>query len=77
MPAWMLAALVKYVLPLVLSELLKTHAATHAEALAVKLGMNTYVDIKGLKKFSAPTDFPNPPPQDVAQGQQNSNINKG
>ena len=63
MPAWLISLLV--------AVLQKTGAINWLEGVAIKAGLNGIQDLKKIKTYSAPTDFPNPPPQETP-----NNLNK-
>lgn len=67
----MLAILLKYGLPLIFSILEKLGLVDKAEKLAIKYGYTVLKDVEGVRTYSAPSDFPNPPPTPTP-----NNINK-
>lgn len=71
-PAWAMTILIKVVLPLLIQELVKSGVISQLEADGIEdLGGLVKV-LKGVKFYSAPSDFPNPPPETVAP----NNLNK-
>ena len=61
MPLWLLPFLLKYGVPVVIAILEKSGLTNWAEKVAVKAGYSLLEDVKGLKRYSAPSDYPNPP----------------
>lgn len=83
MPPWLLTLLLRYALPVVLTELQKLGLITEVEAIAVKLGLKVKVAVDGIKTYHAPDDFPIQvrnglsTKQSVSLASENTNINKG
>lgn len=76
MPAWLVPLLIKYGVPVVIAILEKTGVTNWAESVALKAGYTIVEGAEGLKRYSAPSDFPNPPPAATAAGPENGNYNK-
>lgn len=66
MPAWLITLLLRYGVPLVLTILQRSGLVNAAEAWAARFGIGVFED---TKVSSAPTDFPNPPPENPATQQ--------
>lgn len=56
---WLLV--LKYGVPLLIQILEKIGFVNWAEKLALKFGYEILKDVEGLKTYSAPSDYPNPP----------------
>lgn len=76
MPVWLVPLLIKYGIPIVISILDKTGAINWAEKVALKAGYNIVEGAEGLKRYSAPSDYPNAPLAEHAKGPDNGNFNK-
>jgi hypothetical protein len=59
-----LGLLIKYGVPVLITILDKTGAASWAERVALKAGYGIIEGVSGLKRFDKPTDYPNAPPQE-------------
>lgn len=59
MPASVVALLIKYGVPFLITVLQKTGVTNWAEGLALKAGYSLYQDVQGTKTYTAPTSFPN------------------
>ena len=66
MPSWLLPILLKYVLPIVIQWLQKEGYINAAESLAAKGAVDIYKEVKSIKVYSAPEDYPNPPSENPA-----------
>ncbi len=58
MPAWLVAAFIKYGVPLIISILQKTGAVNAAETFALKFATKTVEDLGNLKTYHEDSDFP-------------------
>lgn len=65
MPAWLSLILWNIVLPDLITWLRKDGHINAAESLAARGAVSLINDVKSIKKYAAPTDFPHPPPQDT------------
>lgn len=76
MPVWLIPLLIKYGVPIVISILQKTGAINWAEKVALKAGLGVVEGVEKTRVYSAPSDYPNAPPETHAQGPSNGNYNK-
>lgn len=72
-PAWLMVILVKVVLPIIIQELVKSKLISQLEADGIEDLAGLINVLKGIKTYSEPEDFPNPPPKTRTP----NNLNKG